>query len=53
MCSSDLKPSQVNSDGTFDLVAKPADFSIGDVNSYRNTILVMVDSDVSVNVREL
>ena len=48
-----LKPSQVNADNTLDIVAKPADFSIGDVNSYRNTILVMVDSDVSVNVREL
>ena len=47
----DFKPSQVNFDNTFDVVANPSEYSIGDVNSYRNTILTILDSDITVGVQ--
>jgi hypothetical protein len=48
-----IKPSKTNSDNTLDIIAKPAQYSIGDINSYNNNILLMVDSDVTVNVKEV
>jgi hypothetical protein len=45
-------PSTVNIDGTFDLICRPSDFSIGDISSKRNTILLILDSDVTVDVRD-
>ena len=46
-----FSPSQVLSDGTLDLRAKPTDFSIGDITSYRNTIITILDTDVKVDVQ--
>jgi hypothetical protein len=46
-----FNPSSVNSDGTFDIIAKPSDFAIGDISSRRNTILLILDEDTSVDVR--
>jgi hypothetical protein len=46
----DFNFSQVNSDGTFDLVANPVDFAIGDITSERNTILTIDPADVTVSV---
>ena len=47
-----FKPSQVNSDNTIDIVCKPAEYSIGDISSYRNNILTMIDTDIIVDVKE-
>jgi hypothetical protein len=43
-------PSKVNSDGTFDIVVKPEDFSIGNITSKRNTILTISPADILVSV---
>jgi len=46
-----FKPSLVNSaDGTFDLIARPTDYSIGNIVSQRNTILTINPADIVVNV---
>jgi hypothetical protein len=45
-------PSTVNSDGTYDLICRPSDYSIGDISSRRNTILLILDSDVIIDVRD-
>jgi hypothetical protein len=45
-------PSTVNLDGTFDLICKPSDYSIGDISSTRNNILLILDTDVVVDVRD-
>ena len=46
-----FSPSSVNSDSTLDLIAKPRDFSIGDISSYRNTIITILDTDIKVDVQ--
>lgn len=45
-------PSSVNSDGSFDLICRPSDYSIGDISSSRNNILLILDTDAIVDVRE-
>lgn len=44
-------PTTVNFDNTFDLIARPLDYSIGNIVSLRNNILTIIESDVSVDVR--
>jgi len=48
---SDFSPSLVNTDLTLDFVAKPVDYSIGDISSYRNTIITILDTDIKVDVQ--
>ena len=40
----------VSADGTFDLIARPTDYSIGNIVSQRNTILTINPADIVVNV---
>lgn len=45
--------SQVGTDDqTLRIIARPVDYSIGDITSSRNTILTILDSDITVNVEE-
>jgi len=46
-----FSPSQVSADGYLNLRAKPIDFSIGDISSYRNTIITILDTDVKVEIQ--
>ena len=42
-----------NIDNTINIVARPKDYAIGDITSKRNTILTIVDSDITVNARSV
>lgn len=46
-----FSPSSVNEDGTLDLIAKPSEFSIGDITTYRNNIITILDSEILVDVQ--
>jgi hypothetical protein len=45
-----FNPSKVNLDNTLDLIVNPEEFSIGNIKSFRNNILTILDTEIKVNV---